>query len=117
MKQRPIKPSFWRDPVVAQWPDALRLFYIGTWMLADDSGIMQWDPAAIGADLYPFLPVGKREKLVIAHATALSAQGKLVHMSCGRHSVIPSVPEHPMGGRPTDQFEREHQHRCVTSGK
>lgn len=117
MKARQVKPQFWRDSTIAKLPPALRLFYIGTWMLADDAGVMQYDLPSIAADLYPYEPVAKREKETNAHVATLQQLEKLVLLPCGRHALVPSVPEHPMGGRPTDQYQREHQHRCVSNGQ
>lgn len=117
MKARPIKPAFWRDREVAQWSPELRLFYVGCWMLCDDQGVMQYDPSAIAADLYPYRVANARERRVRVLLDSLVAKKKLTVLPCGRHAIVPAVPEHPMGGRPTDQFQREHLHRCVRSGK
>ena len=108
MKARPLKPQFWRDPVVSRWGDSLRLFYIGLWMLCDDQGVFQSDPLVVGAELYPYQPSAPRLRNVTKMMGQLVDAGKVQMLPCHRHGVVPSVPEHPMGGRPTDQYQREH---------
>lgn len=49
---RTIKPGFWRSPDTMQLDYFQRLLYIGLWNLADDEGRGEWNPAAIGADIF-----------------------------------------------------------------
>lgn len=112
MKARAVKPVFWKDAEVSHWPDALRLFYVGTWMLADDAGYIRSDPVGMAADLYPYQSVKARERAVVGHLQRLQDAGKLEMLPCGRHGVVASVREHPMGGVKSDHIQREHQHRC-----
>ena len=61
---RQIKPSWFLDKDLRRGTTAdAREFYIGLWMLADDAGYLEWDPERIGAELYPFDPIAKRERM------------------------------------------------------
>jgi hypothetical protein len=112
MKARIVKPQFWQDAQVAKWSAEYRLLYIGLWMLADDTGMLRYDPAAIAAELQPFRSVAVRERGVLTALNFLRDTGKFVVLDCGRHAIVPAVAEHPMGGRPTDYVRRDHEHRC-----
>lgn len=117
MKSRTVKPVFWKDPVVGHWNDGQRLFYIGLWMLADDTGYVQADTAAIAAELYPYRSPAVRVRETKARLDTLQGLGKVQLLPCGRHAVVPSVREHPMGGAKSDHIQREHLHRCTSNGK
>lgn len=51
---RTIKPSFWEDEKIAKLPMPCRLFYIGTWNLADDSGVIRGNPALLKSAIFPY---------------------------------------------------------------
>jgi hypothetical protein len=52
---RSIKPDFFRDPdTTGRWAAELKMFYVGLWCVADDSGRFAWDEDLIASDLYPF---------------------------------------------------------------
>lgn len=65
MRVRMIRPAYWTDADLhTRLTAEQREFYIGLWMEADDAGFIAWDVDRIGADLYPFRPLGwRRERL------------------------------------------------------
>lgn len=93
MRIRQIKPEFWKDARVAALPEGARLFYVGTWQLADDAGWLRWSVEEIGAELYPFDSRKMRERRVEKHGAALAAIGRLHLHDCG-HAQIPKMPAH-----------------------
>lgn len=107
MRIRQVRPEFWQDEVMASLPDPARLFYIGLWNVADDGGWMDWNPARIGALLYPFRPRGTRERQIAAWTRLLTDGGRLVLYPCGcaqiptlsRHQRINGVQSHAAGDK------------------
>ena len=59
MRIRQVKPSFFKDPLMAELTPPVRLFYVGLWMLADDAGWFRWDVAEVGNELYGYEPRGR----------------------------------------------------------
>jgi len=51
---RTIKPEFWEDEKIASLPIPCRLFYIGTWNLADDLGVIRANPAILKSKIFPY---------------------------------------------------------------
>lgn len=51
---RTIKPAFWEDEKIAKLPMNCRLFYIGTWNLADDLGVIRANPALLKSSIFPY---------------------------------------------------------------
>lgn len=100
MRIRSIKPEFWRDPdSTGRWPADLKLFYIGLWMVADDSGRFAWDEELIAADLFPFdrkADVGQLLERVLK-------TGRLVAYEAGgrRFGYLPKFSRHQRINRPT----------------
>lgn len=108
---RQIKPSFFKDPDMAALPVAVRLFYIGLWCLADDSGYYHWDVADVGVELYGFEPRARRERAAQSSLDTLVDAGRVVVEGCGIHVRIPKFTEHQRFAGPTKRvttFEREH---------
>lgn len=93
MRIRQIKPSFWQDAVVESLPDSVKLFYIGTWQLADDGGTFEWNVPEIGHALYGYQPRHRRERWVEERGAALVMAGRLVIHECG-HAVVPKLLKH-----------------------
>jgi hypothetical protein len=93
MRIRQIKPEFWKDARVAGLTEGARLFYVGTWQLADDKGWLRWSVEEIAAELYPFDSRKIRERRVDKHGAALAAIGRLHLHDCG-HAQIPKMPAH-----------------------
>lgn len=118
MRIRQVKPSFWGDKKVAALPERTRLFYIGTWMLADDAGWFRWDAAEAGREMYGFDSAKGRERRVQAMLQELVDAGRVVLNECG-HVFIPTLREHQRLAAPEKQvrtFEREHT-RCVADAR
>jgi hypothetical protein len=90
---RQIKPAFWEDAVIECLPDSVKLFYIGTWQLADDGGTFEWNVPEIGHALYGYQPRSKRERWVHERGAALVRVGRLVIHDCG-HATIPKLLKH-----------------------
>ena len=93
MRIRQIKPAFWEDAVVESLPDSVKLFYIGTWQLADDGGTFEWNVAEIGRQLYGYQPRTKRERWVTERGQALVGVGRLLIHECG-HAFVPKLLKH-----------------------
>ena len=93
MRIRQIKPAFWEDAVIESLPDSVKLFYIGTWQLADDGGTFEWNVAEIGRQLYGYQPRVKRERWVEERGASLVGVGRLVIHECG-HAVVPKLLKH-----------------------
>jgi hypothetical protein len=51
---RTIKPEFWTDKKVAQWPAFTRLLFIGLWSAADDHGRGSAELVRLAAELFPY---------------------------------------------------------------
>lgn len=110
MRIRQVKPGFFKDARVAALRPAVRLTYIGLWMLADDAGFLRWDASEAGLELYGYESRAKRERDVTAHLAELVAAGRIVDFGCG-HVSIPTLTDHQRFGGPTKRvltFEREH---------
>ncbi|MDR0431180.1 MAG: conserved phage C-terminal domain-containing protein [Tannerellaceae bacterium] len=64
---RTIKPEFWEDEKIASLPMSCRLFYIGTWNLADDNGVIRANPVILKSKIFPYdenLRVGEVSKWI-----------------------------------------------------
>lgn len=110
MRIRQVKPSFFKDARMAELPAAVRLTYIGLWMLADDAGYYRWDASEAGLELYGYESRGKRERDVSKHLAALVEAGRLTDLGCG-HVLIPTLVDHQRFGGPTKRvttYQREH---------
>jgi hypothetical protein len=90
---RQIKPAFWEDAVIESLPDSVKLFYIGTWQLADDGGTFEWNVAEIGRQLYGYQPRVKRERWVEERGKELVNVGRLEVYECG-HAFVPKLLKH-----------------------
>lgn len=113
MRIRSIKPEFWQDADLAELPDTVRLFYVGTWQLADDAGWMRWDVAEIGHMLYGYQPRRRRERWIVDRARVLEEAGKLRILPCG-HAVVPNLDRHQkLGGRPVFTVRDAHARSCA----
>lgn len=114
MRIRQVKPSFFKDARIAALTPAVRLFYIGLWMLADDAGYYRWDAAEAGLELYGYDSRTKRERDVTAHLAALVKAERVTDLGCG-HVLVPKLTEHQRFGGPTKRvltYEKEHL-RCT----
>mgnify|MGYP001616291733 CR=1 FL=1 len=93
MRIRQVKPAFWTDKVMAGLPKSARLMYIGLWMLADDTGWIEWDLEQAGAELFPFESVKRRERDLSADLETLTLAGRVIRHDCGCLHV-PHLEEH-----------------------
>ena len=84
MRIRQVRQEFWTDEKLAALPDAVRLFYIGLWCIADDTGWFRSDIARIGALIYPYRAKRKREREISAWLAQLVELGCLVVEGAGR---------------------------------
>lgn len=97
MRIRQIKPTLFRDKALMRCKPETVLFYVGLWCVADDAGWFEWDVAAIGADLFPFAGVTKRERDIERLAAVLQEldpdEPHLRLHGCG-HAEVPKMPPH-----------------------
>ena len=115
MRIRQVKPEFWKDSKLAELTEGARLFYVGTWQLADDAGWLRWSVPDIAAELYPFEGRKARERRVERHATALVTLGRLHMHDCG-HAQVPKMPTHQHLAGTTRRVltvVEEHNKRCI----
>lgn len=113
MRIRQIKPAFWSDSKLAELREPVRLFYIGTWMLADDAGWFRVDVPEIAKELYGFDGRKRREVNVDAYLDALVATNRIERFDCG-HALVVHLRDHQHLAGSTKQvttFAREHA-RC-----
>jgi hypothetical protein len=108
MRIRQVRPEFWSDETLAALPDAARLFYIGLWNISDDAGWLEWRPSHIGALLYPFRQVARRERDISGWSRLLSEDGRLKIYECGC-AEIPTLPRHQrVAGKPAYSVRDRH---------
>jgi len=113
MRIRQIKPDYWRDQLLAELPDTVRLFYIGMWQVADDGGWLRWNVSEIALDLYGYQPRSRRERWVVERAASLVDVGRLVIHDCG-HAYVPKLTKHQkFGGRPVFTVRDVHARDCA----
>lgn len=116
MRIRQIKPDYWRDRLLATLSADVREFYIGLWMQSDDAGWMRWDVGELGADLYPYRPVAKRERSIAEWGETLQKAKRIVIHDCG-HAEIPNLVRHQRlsgAAKQVHTHRREHEVRCLS---
>lgn len=64
LRIRSIKPDFWKDEGLAELSASTRLLFIGLWMLADREGRLEYRPAKIRAEIFPYHPEEPVEKQI-----------------------------------------------------
>lgn len=121
MRIRQIKPAFWTDSTLAAVSYPARLFYIGLWNVADDSGWIEWSPPAIGATLFPYETPRRREKLMATWTASLVEVGRLTVLECGC-ACVPTMPRHQrITGKQSffarERHERQHVKRSPLTDK
>lgn len=116
MRIRQVRPEFWSDAKVGRLPDAVRLFYIGLWNLADDEGWLAWDAADAGALLYPFRAVARRERELTTWLDELAAETRVERWSCGCVQVL-RLAEHQRisGVKSTKARDAHKQHHSTAT--
>lgn len=53
LRTRSVRASFWEDEQVVGLPRDARLLLLGVWALADDEGLLVWDPALVAEQVFP----------------------------------------------------------------
>ncbi len=112
MRIRQIKPAFWTDVRLAELPPAVRLTFIGLWMIADDAGWFRYDPAQVANELYGYESRRRRERTIAADVEALEVAGRVNIYPCG-HAQVPHLTEHQRLAGETHRvltIQREHSH-------
>lgn len=51
---RTIKPDFFADEDIATLPPEARLLFVGTWLFADDEGLVRWNAAYLASQVFPY---------------------------------------------------------------
>lgn len=113
MRIRQIRPEFFTDPVTSSLSPSVRLTYIGLWCVADDAGYLVWDVSQIGALLYPYMSVHRREKVIADAGVVLLAAGRIVLYPCGCGRIPTLVDHQRIGGNKS--FPVRDEHRVHTS--
>lgn len=119
MRIRQVKPEFFKDARLAELSDAVRLFYIGLWLVADDAGYFRADVPEIGMDLYGYRARVAREKSVMSYLSTLQDAGRIKVLACG-HGFIPTLSGHQhLAGetRRVYTFKAEHQKGCPVDAR
>ena len=104
-----MRPDFWQDDTIGHLPDAVRLFYIGLWCVADDAGWFEWKPAQLGASLYPYKSSSTRLRNIETWGEALVEIGRVVRYPCGCARIPTLVKHQRAGGNPSYQFRDKHK--------
>ena len=114
MRVRMIRPAYWTDADLHTRLNAdAREFYVGLWMEADDAGYIAWDPDRIGADLYPYRPLGWRRRRLADWMEQLAVNGHVRLLACGQHAVIPNLPKYQHCPKPAYPNQKAHG-SCVS---
>lgn len=114
MRIRQVKPAFWTDVRLAELPPAVRLTYIGLWMISDDGGWFRFDVSQIANELYGYEPRRRRERAVLADIEALVTSERVILYECG-HGFVPHLTEHQRLAGETHRVltvQKEH-HACL----
>ena len=111
MRIRQVKPEFFKDARLAALSPAVRLFYIGLWMVADDAGWFRADVPELGIEMFGYEARKRREKTVTADLAVLEEAGRIALYPCG-HGVIPTLTTHQRLAGETKRvhtIKREHE--------
>ena len=114
MRIRQVKPDYWRDRLLATLSADVRELYIGLWMQSDDAGWLRWEVGELGADLYPYRPVAKRERQIAEWGAQLADIGRIVLHECG-HAQVPNLVRHQRlsgAAKQVHTYWKEHELRC-----
>jgi hypothetical protein len=115
LRVRLIRPAYWTDADLHTRLSAdAREFYIGLWMEADDAGYIAWDLDRLGADLYPYRPLGWRRRCLAKWIEGLSINGHVRVLECGAHAVIPNLTKYQSPPKPSFPNRRAHE-ACMLS--
>jgi hypothetical protein len=113
VRTRLIRPEFFGDSTIADLDDGCRLFFIGLWCLADDTGTLTWKPREIGAALYPYRSEDERLPQIERWTSELVDRGRVRLLECGLHALVPTLPKHRQkGGRLASNVSDAHTRTC-----
>lgn len=97
MRTRPIKPSFWKNEIIAELDPWARLLFQVLWSMADCRGLLEFRPKKIKADGFPYDDAATVD--IPARIDAL-AERKLVRIyQVGEHKYI-EIPNFAKHARP-----------------
>lgn len=97
-RKRIIDPEFWSDEEIGQWSYPARLFYIGLWNFADDSGRFKAADALLKAQIFPYdqkIDIGKLKKELNHKIQWYEAEGL-------QYGIIRNFLKYQRIDRPTD---------------
>lgn len=113
MRTRLLRPEFWSDARMADLDEGTRLAYMGLWCLADDDGYLDWDLRSMAADLDRYTAPRARENRLAKRLATLVAAGRVVVLECGRHGLVPTLPEYRVkGGNQSTRTHQVHTREC-----
>jgi len=114
---RQIRPEFFTDATMAALSPQVKLTYIGLWIVADDAGFLKLDLTTIGAVLFPYEPVKRRERHLALACDELAAAGRLVRYDCGC-ALIPTLSRHQrVTGKTSTTAKDAHGKHLPLTGK
>lgn len=117
MRIRQVRPEFFTDATMASLPAEVRLTYIGLWIVADDAGYLRLDLTTIGAVLFPYEPVKRRERHLAVAVDQLVAAGRLQRFDCGC-ALIPTLSRHQrVTGKTSTTAKDAHGKHLLLTGK
>jgi hypothetical protein len=110
-RTRLVRPDLYRDAVTGSLLGAVRDAYLGLATLADDAGLLLFDPPSMAAALYPYLSAGRRARDLERHVATLEAADLLRRLPCGSCAVLPRAERDLVvkGGTPLRQVLEWHQ--------
>jgi hypothetical protein len=116
MRIRAVRPDFWSDDKLGHVPDAVRLFYIGLWCIADDAGWFEFHVSQLGATLYPYRAVKARERSISSWTATLVNLERVQLFPCGC-GFIPTMARHQLiGGKASYALRDKHQRHIAPIG-
>lgn len=95
LHDRMLRRTFWSDPELYHWPREKRLFYVGLWSIAEDSGCFEYDGLSWKALLFP-ADMDLDLSTLFVWAQELEEAGKLVPYAAHgrRYGYLPNFHRH-----------------------
>lgn len=113
-RTRLIRPAFFSDKKMAALPFSTRLAYIGLWTVCDDAGFFEADVAELAIAIFPRETERKGERLVEDAIERLVVAERVELLPCGRHGVVPTLPDHRQkSGETLFTVRKQHDSRCL----
>ena len=106
LHNRQIKASYWTDTdMIRNFTLEERLFYIGLWQLADDSGCLENDPYAFKLFLFPLNEEVTIENLNDWTTKLIEKQKLISYHTQGKDGLyLANVHQHPSTSRRASSF-------------